>query len=189
MADRSTGIAQPEPGRTSVSPLKAFAVGLFLLAILLATILISRNQSPPTTAPPATTTNITTLTNPEALAEFKRLDAARIEAYLHSDQSMLTDIYTRSSAVGTTATEEIETLRSTGIRADPRFKTLSLRIVSNGQTQIQIRQHVIDSSRFFDETGKDVSTGPSRETMIVLWTLEFENDVWKIKDSVVEARD
>jgi hypothetical protein len=184
--DRSAGIARAEPGRTSVSPLKALALALSLLALLLVTFLLARNQSPTTTTtPPANTNPAPTLTNEEAIAEFNRLDALRIRALEDRDKSLVALAFTPTSPAGNRVRSTIDQLLGDRVRVKEKWSVKSLEVTYMSRTEIDVRIVGVQDSNFFSESGKNVTERGSAEEQTVACSMRSFEGRWLIHECTV----
>lgn len=118
---------------------------------------VASNEDPNPIGPGASEPDFS-LTDEQAIARFEELNERRVQAYETTDLAMVN----RFAAPGPfkdEVVEELMRLRRDGVTARPLFDTEHLTVTSNTPTQITFEQAVIFDLRFFDETGKDVTTG------------------------------
>ncbi len=122
------------------------------------------------------------LTNTEALDRFRELDALRIESIETGDVSLIPETLTPDGPLRDIATEEARQLATDMITVQTNFRTINLRVLSNSEDEVVIRQVVLQNPRFFSESGKEVTTSNPRLRTIE-WTLKLDGDTWKIHNS------
>ena len=184
-ADRSAGIAQAEPGRTGVSPVKAFVIGLFLLGLLIATFIYARREQPPTAATNTTITT-TTLTDEQAIAEFERLDALRLQAYESRDLRLLSSVFTFGSPELEKARNRISQLKSDDVLMKHQYDVIETQVMTSTASSLSIRQTVDIDIRFLDEVGNDITKSGSPERLTVVWVLNNVDGSWRIHSGLVK---
>jgi hypothetical protein len=180
-ADRSAGIAQAEPGRKSVSPLKAFALVLSLLAVMIATFLLLRNDTPAPAASPNqnAAAEPTTLTNEEAIARLAEIDVLRLRALEERDPDIISEVIHPTGPALDRLLTSIRQLKSDGVHLEQQvFDVESARVIDRSDSQISIKQVVLTKVRYLDGSGRNLSKGSVLERQVLIATLRREGDDW-----------
>ena len=181
-------VPEPAPARPAVSPPLAFAIMIAVIAAIGTIIFLTRPEAP------AAPTNPTTqqqppdfsLTNEEAITRFEELNSTLNLAYEQRDASLLGSIYTSDSPAVDVAVTEIQQLLRDKVLDKSTYRTLEIRIISNEEDEIVLRERVAIRSRFESIKGQNLTRGHSRSTQVVLWTLQPQDSVWLIHDSVIK---
>lgn len=169
-------------------------VFLVLLALLAGGIYLvnlarggDREEPPATPAVSPEAVEDHSLTDAEAIARFKELDALRLRALEERRAQLLLRAFTSDSPAGDRLRESIRTLKAQRAFADERSKWLDLRIVRNSVHEIEVIQVLLVDVRFFDKGGRDITRTGRRERQRVKWTLRMERSEWLLHDAVIES--
>jgi hypothetical protein len=188
-ADPSSRVSNPEP-RAAIRPATAFLALLLLIATVGAVLFLTR----PDPATPATGTRPAapdfSLTDEEAIARFKELELMRQEIYESLDSSLIPEALHSDSPLIASARKDINQLIRDGVLDETTYQTRSIVIRSNGESEIVIRQGVVQAPTFIArDTGEEIGTTSDRFFVLVDWTLRLDGSEWLIYDSnVVRSR-
>ena len=177
--------ASDNPPR-GMNPIKVFVALLVFLVAVGGAVLLTR----PDPAPPPTATDEPnfTLTDSEAIARFKELDALRIRAYEERDVSLIDEFLTSDSPIRERVIREITRLRRDGAAPRISLTTEHLSIRSNTGESIELT-HTFVWDVLFTRGGRDVTTRGGKERQVVEWRLQRSGARWLLHDAVViEAR-
>ena len=177
---------QGATGSTGISPIKAFA-GLVALLIVAGTLLLLTrpDASDRFTATSTAGGGSLAITDSQALARFRKLDALRRRAYVQKDASLLSTFLTSNSPLRASGAQDIQQLQESDISFKPHTQTRSLVVERNVPTEIVIEQRLIQRARFFSDLGQDVTARPKTLLMSVRWWMRPEDGTWKLHDSAV----
>ena len=177
---------EEEQQRRGLSPTRVFVVLLIVVALLVGIgLLATSNNDPVADDQPLPDTNNFALTDAQAIARFKELDALRIRAYTKRDVSLLDDYVTTTSPLRSEMFEDIEKLMQREVLFQPKLQNQQLSVEQNQPEEVVIRQVVRESTRFVSEEGQDVSRFSGPILLTVDWTMHLERDRWLIYDSFV----
>ena len=178
---------EPTPTRPSVSPPIAFLLLAGVIGILGAIFYVTRPETPATPTNPnvAQQQPDFSLTNEEAITRFEELSDIRRQAYATRDVTLLSSLYTENSVVGSGAAKELRSLNRDGVSDVSEYQTQQVTIVSNGDTEIELREVVLVEPKFVNESGADVTLDPKTIKEVVLWTLRLEDTQWLVHDAVI----
>lgn len=169
------------------SPVKVFVALLVVLGIVIAVVLLTRSPEP---APPATGSAQPadySLTNAEAIARFKELDALRRQAYEERDPNLVPMVFTAESAIGETVDQEIRQLKEDHVLSKTKFFTKRISVIDSTSTLVRVRQVVVIDPKVVSEQGREVTTKGRIERQVIEWTLQRELGQWLIDDAVIVA--
>jgi hypothetical protein len=174
------------PDSTPLSPIKVF-VGLVVLLIVAGTIAYvtkpeANVQNSKAGLPES---NNFALTDAEAIARFKELDAIRLRAFQDRDPSVIPNYVTSDSPLTSNLYADIDKLLVKKVVFDPNLTTKDLVVRSNTSDRIVIRQQAIEAPIFRSEKGEILSKDRARLALTVEWVLEREDSAWKIYESTV----
>ena len=123
------------------------------------------------------------LTDEEAIARFKELEAAKLHAYRRTDPSLLSTIFTSDSPSRRLVERDFKKLEANGVRFRTSFVTTSIELVRNDGGGIVVRQTVIVRPRFL-QGGGDVTTSEPQE-QVVDWVIKRQGDQWLVHETLV----
>jgi hypothetical protein len=173
-------------GGQPVSPVKAVVALFAVLGAALLAWWLSRPDEAPSTSPSTTSNQATaTLTEAEALQEFERLDALRIQAFENVDASLVSHIAYPGSPFERTVLKELRALARSDVSPRLRFTTKSLEVEDLSSNEAVVLQEVVQRYRFFDATGKDVTVDYAPLRRSIQWMLRHDGTEWLIYDSVI----
>ena len=173
-------------GGQPVSPVKAVVALFAVLGAALLAWSLSRPDEAPSTSPSTTSNQATaTLTEAEALQEFERLDALRIQAFENVDASLVSHIAYPGSPFERTVLKELRALARSDVSPRLRFTTKSLEVEDLSSNEAVVLQEVVQRYRFFDATGKDVTVDYAPLRRSIQWMLRHDGTEWLIYDSVI----
>jgi hypothetical protein len=160
-----------------------------ILALLAGVLFITRAHQGTSTSPRTNQPSATfALTDPQAVATFRKLNRIRIQAYVRRDPSLVPLMAMANSPAARTAIREIHKLKVDSVIPKPRFRTKSLTVTKNTASQILIRQVFNYDLRFTDEHGRDVTASNKRQRQVVVWTIRQSGQgEWRIFDAVITA--
>ena len=170
----------PQPG---ASPIKAFLIIFALIILTTAIFLMTANGEETTDATRSPSTNSTpdfSLTDEEAIARFEELNDLRLKSYADRDVSLVGLYVTSDGPLNPLVRREIRRLLRANVLDRTTFVTKSLDVSSNDSDEIEITQRVVESPKFIDETGEDVTAERFRELRTVEWILKPEDGIWKV---------
>jgi hypothetical protein len=181
--------AATDPSRgEGVSPFIAFGIAIVLVVGLAGAWMLARPDSPPTgielRIPDAVSGPTTSLTDEEAIARFKELDALRIRAVEKRDLSLVDQTLTDDSPLIKLATKDIKKLADRNVLVETNFDTRWLRVISNETDTIIIRQGVYEAPTFRSEDG-DKLRSSQPQFRVIDWTIHLSGTEWKIFDSEI----
>ena len=177
---------EPTPTRPSLSPPVAFLLLAVVIGIIGAIFYLTRPDAPATpTNPNAAQEPDFSLTNEEAITRFEELSDIRQQAYASRDVTLLSSLYTENSVVGPAAAKELRSLNRDGVSDVSVYETQEVTVVSNSDTEIELKELVLIQPKFVDESGADVTVEPKTIREIVLWTLRLEDTQWLVHDAVI----
>ena len=168
-----------------MSPIKVFAVLIGLVAAIVIVAEVARDDAPPVAPQRTASPADFSLTNSEAIARFKELDALRRRAYIRRDVTLIPAYVTKGSPLQRSGYDDIQKLLRDDVVFRPNLRTKSLAVTKSTPAEIVIRQVVTEKPRFFTEAGKDVSNFKDRLRLTVDWTLRLEDSTWKLFNSRV----
>ena len=163
-----------------MSPIKVFAVLIGLVAAIVIVAEVARDDAPPVAPQRTASPADFSLTNSEAIARFKELDALRYRAYTERDVTLIPLYMTSDSPLRRVGYREIRQLINDRVLFRPTVDVKNLRVLSNTPRQIVVRQVVIEQPKFVSEAGKDVSSSQNKIHQTIDWTLRLEGTEWKI---------
>jgi hypothetical protein len=123
------------------------------------------------------------LTDEQAIARFEELNERRVQAYETTDLSLV-DRFAGPGPFKDQVVDELRRLRRDKVTAKPLFDTEYLTVTSNTPTRIALEQAVVFDLRFFDESGKDVTTKGNPERFVIDWTMAYFDQGWLLTESV-----
>lgn len=170
------------------SPLAAFAVLLVVVAGVAAFALARPDPAQPTatTTPQGSASSPDhSLTDAEAVARFKELDALRRAAYAEPDPAVASSIFAPEGPTHRIVQRELRRLQQDGVRSETTFKTKSLQVLQNQEEEIRIRQVVVVTPKFVNAVGRDVTGHAPPERQTIEWTLVWSRDEWLIENSQI----
>lgn len=131
-----------------------------------------------------------TLTDAEAIARFKELDALRIRAFETRNPNLLADVFVPMTTDAARAESTIARLRKDDVLMTHKpYRNREISIVQNEPNHIEIEQQVVFHIKFSDESGRDVTREGEPELLTVRWTLERVGRGWFIAaGKVIGAR-
>jgi hypothetical protein len=180
--------AAPKPSslgsaQGSLSPIKAFAL---LMSVVVAIIIIAnltRSPSAPSGAPRRAASSADySLTNKEAKKRFAQLERLSTLSYVRRDRSLIPVFSVAKSPLRSIALRDIKKLLAKNVVFRPSISRRSLSILKNRKRTIVLREIVVESPRFFLESGREVSNFHGRILQTLDWTLKPEGSVWKLFD-------
>lgn len=127
------------------------------------------------------------LTDQEALEKFDELEGLLIRAYKERDVT-LTRLFTAPDAKETMQgiDNEIEGLLRSGAIDKTTFRRVSVEVLSNQPTEVQIQEVMIIKPRFVAEkTREDVTRTGRPERRTVIYTMRRYGVDWKFYDAVI----
>ena len=168
-------------------PVRVF---LILAAILVAIgVVFWLTRSDPIANTPANATSPTgspdfSLTNEEAIARFKELDALKVEMYRTQDRSLFDSVFTDDSPSRAIVEKDLDKLSENSIRFESTYQTSDISIQSNQSQEIRLRQSVAVTPRLVNAQGENVSNSKTQHH-VVLWVLRPESHEWLVYKTVV----
>jgi hypothetical protein len=184
-ASRNREVAgPPDAPKSGLSPTVAFAVLAFLIAVAAVLWIVLTPEESANVGPSAQSENFA-LTDAEAIARFKELDALSIQAYEQRDTTLLSKYVTSDSPLRESLFADIRQLREDRVLFDPRQVTKSIEVASNTETEVRIRQAVTQRPKFVTESGRDISQARRGVFLVIDWTMHPELGEWKMYDSEV----
>jgi hypothetical protein len=161
-----------------------FGVGALLLATLYgAWQAVASSDDPQDSAVPGNPDPDFSLTDEQAVARFEELNERRIHAYETADLALVSR-FAGPGPFKNQVIDEIRRLRQDKVTAKPSFETEYLTVTSNTPTEISFEQAVVFDLRFFDESGKDVTTQGKPERLVIDWTMRPSDQGWLLMESV-----
>jgi hypothetical protein len=163
-----------------------FVALLAVVGVVIVVALLTRTDQPtlpPGAAPPAAPDY--SLTNAEALARFKELDALRNRALEERDFSRLSEIFTPTSKAGERVRTSIRKLNRSGVHVSYRLETNQAKIIEAQPDVIRVEQRVVFDTSFADEAGNDMTIGGGLERQVIRWTLQRVGSVWLLDDGLI----
>lgn len=177
----------PEPESRGADPVRVFVIlAAFLVAIGAFFWLTRSGPSPDSEATPTSATGSPdfSLTDAEAIARFKELDALRIDLLRNRDQSLLSEVFVSGSPAEKRLVRTLSLLRDERTFFRSRSKTMSLSIAANSGNVIEVTQVVLVYPRFVNEKGQDVTAGRN-ERQTVDWEMRLFRDRWFLYDGLL----
>lgn len=180
-------------GRGAAPPVVVFLCLLLLLAgiggVVIWTGQTDAEPIPPAPIPSASPDGTTdmTLTDEEAIARFKELDAARVSLFEKRNLHGLSRIFTTDSPARRRLERSIRSLVRDQAFADVRSETLRRSVVENTYVEVVVEEVVLFDIRFKDAAGQDITQSGGVERQRVRWTLRREADEWLIHNALVMA--
>ena len=181
---------QPERTRGALSPLVAFAILMALVAAGAAYALTRPTTATPdpVTAPePSPTPSDHQLTDAEAIARFKELDAVRVQALEKRTVRSLAEVATRDSPVVDRLKKTVADLRRNEVVVDELWRIRRVRVAENTSTQIRLVVNGVSNARFFDEAGDEVTEQSRRQFQTVECTMRLVASNWLLHDCTITA--
>jgi hypothetical protein len=179
----------PEPKSKGADPVRVFVILASILVAIGAFFLFTQTDSPPGNKATPTSANETpdfSLTDAEAIARFKELQALKLRLYRTKDRSLIDDIFTADSPSLRIVEQDLEKLIAESIEFRSSYSTEDLFLQTNEATEIRLRQVVIVRPRLIDSDGLNASSSKSQR-QTVLWVLHPEIDEWRIYKTVVTS--
>lgn len=168
-----------------LSPVRAFLVVGAVLAVAAGALLATRDASPATpTAQPSRSPDYS-LTDAEAIAEFEQLRSAAFLAIRNRDVSLLNEVFVPGGALYRRASREIEALIDEGVEDRSAFTSMTVDVLRNSPTRIEIRERSRLEPCFKDAGGVDVTRGPAAVLQVAEWTLILNGSEWLLQDAVI----
>lgn len=148
-------------------------VGLLALlgAVVAGVIWTGQIDGQPIPPAPAVTPDATedhSLTDAEAIARFKELDALRIRALEERDLKLAGKAAARAGSVYRRLHRTIRELREQRVFVDEQWRLRKVAVASNDEARIELRAVADSAVRFFDRHGDDVTGSgvPERRTIV-----------------------
>ncbi len=168
------------------SPIKVFLGLLGVIAAIAAVVLITRPATPTPAAPAATESEDHSLTNAEAIARFKELDALRLSGYWQRSASTAVSALTSNSPIRRRVGREIQRLRRDGVIDKTTFETEAVSVLANSASSIEIQQTVLIDPKFVSEVnGEDLTERNRRQRQEIEWLLRMQGGEWLIHNATV----
>lgn len=182
-------VPEPAPPRSGLSPQVAFLGLILVIALLGATVFLTRPEAPAAPTEPTTAQQPDfSLTNAEAITRFNELQASYLRMYSQADATLIDAIFTPTSRIKDRVRIEVRDLVRDGVVADFDYNNSELEVLANSPTEIRIQQTALVRSAFFDKSGRDVTTGGEDQVQTIVWTLHLVNSDWLVHDAlIVEA--
>jgi len=159
-------------------------VGALLIATLYgAWQAVAGSDDPQDPAVPANPDPDFSLTDEQAIERFEELNERRIQAYERTDLSLVSR-FAGPGPFKNQVIDELRRLRQDKVTAKPSFNTEYLTVTSNTPTEISFEQAVLFDLRFYDESGKDVTTKGKPERLVIDWTMRPSDQGWLLSESV-----
>ncbi|MDP9066996.1 MAG: hypothetical protein M3N53_01440 [Actinomycetota bacterium] len=175
------------------APLLVFGVLLTFVIALGAGILLTRpsgegaEPARPAASPTASATDHQ-LTDAEAIARFKELDALRVEAIEGRDRDLVSAAFVSNSPAERRVLKTIRKLRRDSVRMKAtRYDVLRVDVLSNEPRDIRIRQIVVIETRFFDKSGRDVTSTGAVERQTLEWVIQPQAGRWLLYEGTITA--
>ena len=122
------------------------------------------------------------LTDEQAIARFKELEALQISAYENVDLSLVSD-FAAPGPFKDKVVQELRQLRRDDVFAVLSMKNQELKVTQNTQSQIAIEETVTLNIEFHDSEGEDASTDGRPQRLVVDWRMESFENGWLITES------
>jgi hypothetical protein len=174
-----------EASARAMSPIAAFVILLAVVAAVFGGWLLTREDEPTPTQRdrgPAFA-----LSDEEAIERFKQLEALQVRAYRRRDLSLLSRIFVPGGESERVAATEIRRLIRADVLDKSTFQTQNVGVIRNTPTKITVRQTVVERVRFVNEAGRNVTTNPVHERLVIDWYLVRVNSEWRVSREVVVA--
>ena len=185
MDDQARGGPRPGEGNepAGLSPVRAFLLlGAIFAAVVAAGVLTTRDPSPATEPGPARSPDYA-LTDADAIAEFERLNDARIAAYQLRDISLLHEVVASDSPLLERGENEIKQLLREDVIIKSRFVTKTIELVKLTSEEFVVRHTEVEFPKFVNESGAVVTADRTPRRRVMLWTLHSIGTEWRIFDS------
>lgn len=177
-----------------LSPLKVFVGLLIVLAVLViaAVLLIDSKDENGQAASGSEQTQATgptgrklspTLTDEEAIAKFRELNAVAIRAARNRDTALLSLVFTPSGKTAARARAAIQELKRDGVYDESEIQTVSTRVISNTQSSVTLREVTRVLPCFKNEAGEDVTEAPSHVQRVAQWVLVRAREQWRLSEA------
>lgn len=142
---------------------------------------VAGNEDPSPTDPRASEPDFS-LTDEQAIARFKELEALQISAYENVDLTAVSDF----AGPGPFKDKVVQELRQ--LKKDDVFAVLSMRnqqleVTRNTTNEISIEETVTLNIRFQASDGGDATTNGRPQRLVVAWTMESFDKGWLVTES------